>query len=313
MTIPALVGPTASGKTALSLVLAERLGAEIISIDSRQVYRELDIGTAKATADERARVPHHGIDVVGPDEHYSAGRFARDARRWVDEIQSRDSLPLLVGGTGFFLRALIDPVFREPPVDAVRRRTLREHLSDVPSVELERWVRLLDPQRARMAAEGGRHRLMRSVEVPLVTGRSLTWWHEHGTTEGDPVPVRVAILTLPRDVLYERIDRRAAEMFDQGLVDEMRGLLASGYDPALPALTATGYREAASVLAGESTMDEAVRALQQRTRRYARRQLTWFRHQLPGSRLELDGNRPVGELADTFEDWWRRTGADRRG
>jgi tRNA dimethylallyltransferase len=304
----ALVGPTASGKTALSLVLARRLEGEIISMDSRQVYRGMDIGTAKAARDERALVPHHGLDLVDPDEPYSAGRFAREARGWMKEIRGRGRLPLLVGGTGFFLRALTDPVFREPHMDRERRNRLRAWLAERSREELARWVRALDPWRAEVAEAGGTQRLSRALEVPLLTGRPLTWWHDHAPPEAEPVPVRIAVVSLPREELYRRIDVRAEAMFRGGLLDEVRTLRDVGYGPEDPGMTGTGYREALGVLQGELALNEAIRVVQGATRGYARRQLTWIRNQLPEDRLEVDGLLPLDAQADRVEAWWSGTG-----
>jgi tRNA dimethylallyltransferase len=308
LTALAIVGPTAVGKTDLSIEVAERLGAEIISMDSRQVYRGMDVGTAKVGSGARARVPHHGLDVVPPSEAYSAGRFARDARGWVEDIRRRLRVPLLVGGTGFFLRALTNPVFREPPLDRDRRTKLREWLATRPAGELARWVEALDPARADMAAGGGRQRLSRTLEIPLLTGRPLTWWQRSAAPDGEALDVRVVLLSMPREALYRRIDDRARSMFRDGLVDEVRALLDAGYSRSDPGMTATGYREVADLLAGALTFDEALDLVQRRTRAYARRQHTWFRHQLPEPPLVLDAGEPTAALVEDIARWWGRTG-----
>lgn len=294
----AVTGPTASGKTDLSLALAERVRVEVISMDSRQVYRDMDIGTDKVGRAARAAVPHHGLDLVAPDERYSAGRFARDARRWIEEIHGRGALPLLVGGTGFFLRAVLDPMFAEPPLDAARREALRGWLEGQGRERLERWVQLVDPERARLASEGGPQRLGRTLEVALLSGRPLTWWHRAAPSVGDGLPGVVVLLDLPRDEMDLRIDERVSGMVERGLVEEVRGLLAAGYSEDAPGLTGTGYREVAAHLRGEATLDQALEEIRRNTRRYARRQLTWFRHQLPESALSIDATAPVGEQAD---------------
>jgi tRNA dimethylallyltransferase len=304
----ALTGPTAAGKTALSIVLARRLDGEIVSMDSRQVYREMDIGTAKVTREERAGVPHHGLDLIDPDQGYSAGRFARDARGWIREIRERGRLPILVGGTGFFLRALTDPVFREPPMDRARRTRLRAWLSGRSPAELARWVRVLDPKRAALAEEGGPQRLSRTLELPLLTGRPLSWWHGHAPGDADPVPARVAVVTLPRELLYDRINARARAMFEGGLLDEVRALLDRGFGPEAPGMSGTGYREAIRVLEGELSVEEGIEETARLTRGYARRQLTWIRNQLPADRLEVDGLLSVDEQADRAVRWWLGTG-----
>ena len=304
-----LTGPTGAGKTALSLEVAEGLDAEIISADSRQVYRGMDVGTAKASVDERARVPHHGIDVVDPGERYSAGRFAREARDWIREIRSRGRVPMIVGGTGFFIRALTDPLFREPPMDRERRERLKGFLETRPDDELVRWLEALDPESAtRLTGEGGgggRQRVQRALEMALLTGRPLGWWHEHRAAEGEGVDARFFVLSLPREQLYDRINRRVGAMLDAGLVDEVAGLLERGYAPDAPGMTATGYPEVAAHLGGEMSLEEAADRIRQKTRGYARRQLTWFRNQLPEDAIWLDGTRPTDELVDEVVERWR--------
>jgi len=294
----AVTGPTASGKTDLSLALAARAHVEIVSMDSRQVYRDLDIGTDKVGGASRAAVSHHGLDLVNADERYSAGRFAREARRWIDEIGGRGALPLLVGGTGFFLRAVLDPVFAEPPLDPERLEALRAWLKGQQRARLERWVERLDPERAEVAAEGGPQRLGRTLEVALLSGRPLSWWHRAAPAEGPGLPGVVVVLDLPRDEMDRRIDERVTGMVERGLVEEVRRLLAAGHLLDAPGLTGTGYREIAAHLRGEATLEEAVEEIRRNTRRYARRQLTWFRHQLPESAVRIDATTPVGEQAD---------------
>lgn len=301
----ALTGATASGKTAIGLALARRLGAEIISMDSRQVYRGMDIGTAKVTAEERAGVPHFGLDLVDPDQAYSAGRWARSARAWISEIEGRGHVPLLVGGTGFFLRALIQPIFREPRLDPARRAALRDWMDARPTGELDRWLRALDPERAAVAREGGRQRLSRALEVALLSGHPLSWWHRTSAPDGEAVPCLVVCLDVARDELDRRIEVRAARMVEQGFVREVEALLAAGYASDAPGMTGTGYREIAGMLRGDSTLDEALDQVRRQTRRYARRQLTWFRNQLPPETLRIDASRPVDEILDLIESAWR--------
>jgi len=304
----AIVGPTASGKTALSLPVAEALGGEIVSVDSRQVYRGMDVGTAKATKAERLRVPHHGLDLVDPGESFSAGRFSRLARRWIEEITGRGRVPILVGGTGFFLRALTNPIFREPPMDPSKVRALRHHLSAYPSAVLERWVRALDPHRAEVAVGGGVRRMVRTLEVTLLTGRPLSWWHREAPADQDALEGPIVVLDLPKEELDRRIDERARRMIAEGrLVDEVAALLAAGYRSDAPGLTAVGYREVVRHLRGEGSLEEAQEALRRGTRRYARRQLTWFRNQLPADGVHrLDATRPMEDLVDSVVSTWER-------
>jgi tRNA dimethylallyltransferase len=304
----ALTGATATGKTEVSLAIAARAHAEIVSMDSRQVYRGMDVGTAKASAAARARVPHHGLDLVAPDERYSAGRFARDARGWIAAVRARGRLPLLVGGTGFFLRAITDPIFAEPPLDPERRGALRRWLRAQSRERLARWVDALDPERAPLARAGGPQRLSRTLEVALLTGQPLSWWHRAMPAEECGLPGVIAVLDLPRDEMDRRIDARAARLLEAGLVEEVRGLLAAGFGADAPGLTATGYREIAAHLRGEVSLEGALELVRTSTRRYARRQLTWLRHQLPEDAAWLDATAAVEEQAERALAAFERAG-----
>ncbi len=295
----AIVGPTASGKTALSIEVARRLNGEVISMDSRQVYRGMNIGTAKATPEQRAAVRHHGLDLVNPDQRFSAGQFARAARQWICEIQGRGHTPLLVGGTGFFLRALTHPIFRQPELHPQRRSALAQVLERMSTAELHRWLHRLDPPMAeRLAGWGGRQRLLRALELPLLTGRPLSWWHRHAPAEEPPLAIRVFVLNLPREQLDARINARVDEMVAQGLLEEVHALLQAGFSESDPGMNATGYIELIPYFRGEVSLEDALDAVRRHTRAYARRQLTWFRNQLPADAVWLDAQRPVEELAE---------------
>lgn len=284
----AIVGPTASGKTGLSLEVGKRLDGEIISMDSRQIYRGMDIGTGKVSLRERALLPHHGLDLRDPDERYSAGQFARDARGWMEDIRGRGRVPILVGGTGFFLKALTEPLFEEPEVDKERLARLRVFLNQLPPERLSDFVGALDPHGSAVM-KGGRQRATRTVEMALLTGRPLSWWHVEREPSENPLEGLIVLLDLPRDVLYEKINRRVGLMVQEGLVAEVEGLLKSGYGPDDPGMTGAGYREIISFLHGDLTLQEATDDIRRSHRKYARRQVTWFRHQLPRGTLVLDG------------------------
>jgi len=302
----ALVGPTASGKTALSFSVAKALDAEIISVDSRQVYRGMDIGTAKVSRVERADVPHHGLDLVDPDQRYSAGHFARDVRRWIGEIRGRGRVPLLVGGTGFFLRTLYQPMFAEPPMDASRVERLRRYLNDQPRARLEAWVRHLDPDRAPLALSGGTHRISRTLEVALLSGRPLSQWHRETAPEGQALRGLTILLEVPRAELYRRVGERVRQMVKDGFLGEVQGLLDRGFGVDAPGMTGTGYREVAGHLRGETTLEEAMDDVDRNTRRYARRQITWFRHQLPPDTVRIDAMAPLAEQVKATLEAWKR-------
>lgn len=301
----AIAGATGAGKTALSIAVARELGGEIISMDSRQIYRGMDIGTAKVSRRERALVPHHGLDIRDPDQRYSAGEFGRDARRWIAAIQARGRVPVLVGGTGFFLKVLTDPMFREPPLDPARRAALEKALEALPREEIERWVRVLDPARAEVAIAGGYQRMVRVLSVTLLTGHGLSWWHTRHPTDGKPLDGVVCCLDVPRDVLDERIRLRVEAMVADGLAAEVACLLKAGYTRDDPGMNGVGYREVADHLQGRITLEDAMERIRVATRRYAKRQETWFRHQTGPGVVTVDGTAPLEVQAAVVANAWR--------
>jgi tRNA dimethylallyltransferase len=245
------------------------------------------------------------LDLVGPRESYSAGRFAREARAWIEAIRGRGRLPVLVGGTGFFLRALTDPIFREPALDRLRQLALRRWLDGQPAETLAAWTERLDPRRSSVAREGGRQRLGRTLEIALLTGRPLSWWHRSAGPDGRPLAGVTVLLSLPRAELDLRIDRRVDGMLASGLLEEVRGLLAAGYTPRDPGMTGTGYREIARHLSGEWSLEQAKGEIRRATRRYARRQLTWFRNQLPPGTPTVNATAPLAEQVESVLSAWR--------
>jgi len=294
-----LVGPTAVGKTAVALALAELMPIEVVSADSRQIYRRLDIGTAKPTKRERRRVPHHGLDLVEPGQRYSAGRFALEGSSWVGEIRSRDRLPVVVGGTGLYIRALAEGLFREPTLPPSRRSDLQAWLDRMQGSELVRWAARLDPE----FKGGGRQRAARAIELALLTGQPLSHWQRVARAEGTIEPWYVR-LTVPRPVLHRRIEVRAREMLQRGLVEEVAAVLAEGHPAGTPGLDAVGVREAVQYLHGQRERETIADAIAASTRQYAKRQETWFRHQLKGTVLTLDATRPPADVAhEVFEAW----------
>jgi tRNA dimethylallyltransferase len=300
----AIVGPTGTGKTALSIEVARRLDGEVISMDSRSVFRGMDIGTAKPTVEERAEIPHWGIDIAEPSERFNAARWADYARQKIAEIRGRGRVPMLVGGTGFFLRALTHPIFQEPELDADRRKRLHAWMDRQTDEELHRWVSALDPESGeRLRTWGGRQRLMRAIEVPLLTGRTLPWWHRNAPPTDPPVPVLPFVLEVPRERLWAGIDRRVTEMVDAGLIDEVRGLVQT-YGEHAPGLNAHAYIELFPYFRGERTLDEALDLARKNTRDYTKRQLTWFRKQLPDGAVWLDATRPRPELVERIIEIW---------
>jgi tRNA dimethylallyltransferase len=272
-----ICGPTASGKTSLAIDLAESFGAEIISADSRQVYRGMDIGTAKATAEERLRVPHHLIDMVDPDRNFTAADFVGLARKTIVEIDARGHLPMLVGGTGLYIRALTEGLLPAPGAD----KELRDRLLARESMEgegtLHRHLKEIDPVLAARLHPRDRIRIIRAIEVFSLTGRRLSELQEAHAFAEHPYRVLSLGLAPHRDDLYYAIDIRVEAMMAAGLLDEVRALLARGYSSHLKAMRTIGYRECLQHLEGELSLDETVAHIQQASRRYAKRQLTWFR------------------------------------
>lgn len=274
-----VVGPTAIGKTALSLEIAERFDCEIVSVDSMQVYRHMDIGTAKASIAERSRVPHHLIDIVDPDEQYDAARFVEDATAAISAIHHRQKLPLLTGGTGLYLKALIDGIFECLPVDHEIRATLQQRLAVEGAGQLHRELAACDPPSAARIHVNDSQRLLRALEIYQSTG--IPWsshlQEQHGRTAPSVWGNMLLIgLTCERQTLYDRINDRCRRMLADGLEHEVRGLLERGYRQDLPPLQSIGYRHMINFIDKTWTSEQMLMYLSRDTRRYAKRQYTWF-------------------------------------
>ena len=272
-------GPTATGKTALGIELALRLGGEIVSADSMQVYRRMDIGTAKATAEERARVPHHMLDVCEPWEDYSVSRYVQEASAVCDGLLARGKIPVIVGGTGLYIDSLLagrDFAGRQEGDDALRLRLEADYERLGGEAMLER-LRAFDPERAAKLHPGDRRRIVRAMEIYQLTGKTITQ-HDRETQALPPrYQAKTIVLSFAdRADLYARIDRRVEQMVDAGLFDEVEALLKEGLSPACTAMQAIGYKEAVQALEGSISRQEAVERIQLNSRRYAKRQLTWF-------------------------------------
>jgi tRNA dimethylallyltransferase len=273
-----VLGPTASGKTALSLALAEKFAGEIVNCDSVAIYREFDIGTAKPRAAERARVLHHLFDFVDPTHAMTAGEYARQARQVLGEITARHHLPIVVGGTGLYLRALLEGLFPGPQRSEALRERLRERAANRDAKYLHRMLHRLDAPAAAKIHANDTPKLIRAIEVCLASRQKMTDLWQQGR---DPLRgFRILRLGLDPDraPLYKRINRRAREMFDQGLVEEAKHLLQKYGSSACP-LASLGYKQAIQSLRGELTREQAVEAAQQAHRNYAKRQMTWFRRE----------------------------------
>jgi tRNA dimethylallyltransferase len=271
----AIVGPTGVGKTAISLQLAGDLGGEIVSADSRQIYRGLDIGTDKASPAQQALVPHHLLDVVDPDQVLTLAEYQRAAYGAIDGIHSRGRLPLLVGGTGLYVRAVVEGLgIPEVPPDEDLRAELEAYAAAHGSLALHTCLAALDPVAAGRIDQRNVRRVIRALEVCLVAGRPIS---ELQAVAPPPYRILRIGLTRPRPALYVRIDHRVDEMMARGLLAETQRLLHAGYSPQLPALTGLGYRQMIQYLHGELGYDAAVAAIKQQTHRFVRQQYTWFR------------------------------------
>ena len=271
-----IAGPTGSGKSALALRLALEFGGEIISCDSVAVYRGFEIGTAKPSREDRERIPHHLIDVVAPDAWFTAGEYARRARAAAAEIAARGRLPIVCGGTGLYLRAMLEGLADAPERDEALRQRLRQRRRPAA---LWRLLRRLDPGSAGRIHANDEPKLIRAIEVSAAANRPMSELLQQGRDAIRGYRILRIGLSPPREALYERINRRCARMFEQGLVEETRSLLDQ-YGPELFAMRSLGYRQAAAYLRGELSMEAAIAAAQQGHRNYAKRQLTWFRQEM---------------------------------
>ena len=274
----AILGPTGSGKSELALCVAASFGGEVVNCDSLQVYRYFDVGTAKLPPEARQGIPHHLIDILDPDQVFTAGEYARLGRRVLDEISMRGRLPVVAGGTGFYLRALIDGLFPGPQRDQVLRDRLaaRERRK---SGSLHRLLRRFDPEAAGRIHPRDVPKVTRALEVCLVTRRPVTELFQQGREALGGYRILKIGLSPPREQLYEKLDRRTKQMFETGLIDEVRGILARGFAATVKPFESHGYRQAMQFINGELKLDEAIFYSQRNTRHYAKRQMTWFRQE----------------------------------
>jgi tRNA dimethylallyltransferase len=283
--LAAILGPTASGKSALALALAERTGGEIVCCDSQQVYTGMDIGTAKPTPAERARVPHHALDLVRPDEPFHAARWAAVARAAIEDITARGRLPIVVGGTGLYYRALTGGLFEAPPPDPAIRARHRALAAAEGVPALHARLAAVDPEAAASIGPNDLVRTSRALEIYEQTGVAITALRRRASPRGDLAPT-VLLLDPPLATLRARIATRVAEMMAAGFLDEVRALRAAGYGPALKPLQALGYKQLGAVLDGAMSLPDAVAETVRATAAYARRQRTWFRKETADRRFD---------------------------
>jgi tRNA dimethylallyltransferase len=295
-TVVVLLGPTGSGKTAVSLPLARLLDAEILSADSRQVYRYLDVGTAKPSQAQLEACPHHFINMLDPDVEFSAGNYGECGRRVIAEIFQRDRAPLVVGGSGLYIRSLIDGFFEGPSADPEFRQILEEQLDREGVAPLLEELRRVDPESAARIDPTKPRRVIRALEVYHLTGIPMSALHRQARPE-ITFSVRQFGLLWERSRLYRRIDERVDEMMCEGFLEEVDALLARGYSSSLNALNTVGYAEAFAFRRGAIAYEEMVRLIKQNTRRYAKRQMTWFRRDARIEWIAMSGEKTPEEVA----------------
>lgn len=298
-----IVGPTGSGKTAVSIPIARSMNAEIISADSRQIYRDMDIATAKPDAAERSSVSHHLIDFVSPDEVYDAGRFAQDGKRCVDDILRRGKKVLVVGGSGLYIQSFIDGFFEGAGKDESFRKTFREELARYGAVAMHRRLREIDPESASRIQPNDIKRIERALEVYYQTGQPMSWHHRAQDSTPWCIPV-FAGMTMERPVLYKRINERVERMLNNGALEETRALLQKGYSPSSVAMEGLGYREMGAFLRGEISYERMVELFKQRSRNYAKRQLTWFRKDSRIRWFHADRYPDIHQLASAIRNYF---------
>ncbi len=296
-----IAGPTAVGKTDASLLLARELGAEIVSADSMQIYRGMDIGTAKPTKAQRALVYHHMIDVVDPAQLYSVGDYYRDARATIAAILSSGSVPLVVGGTGLYIRALMRGLFHGPPADIeLRDRLLQQEIQGGEGTLYAELVRV-DPEAAVKIHPNDLRRTIRALEVYYLRDRAISdFQREHGFND-QPYRFRLLFLTRERSELYPRIEQRVEQMIADGLEAEVSALREQGYRPDLPSMQGLGYKHFLDHFSGRTSRDEAIALLKRDTRRYAKRQFTWFRREPDAVPVDITGIAHPGEIAERIK------------
>lgn len=300
----ALVGPTASGKTPLSLLIAEHLDAEIISADSRQIYRYLDVGTAKPNRDERAHVVHHFVDILDPTEEYNAGRFGVEAREVAADLFARGKMPLLVGGSGLYVKAFVDGLFEGPGKQPDIRPRLEAQLKAEGLHALFEELKRVDPKGASEMKQVKARQVIRALEVYYATGRPISEFHAQQNTSPDFDVLQFGLMWERRE-LYARIDRRVDGMMDLGFVQEVESLRKRGYDRRLNALNSVGYKELFDYLEGKCTLERAVELIKQNTRRFAKRQLTWFRSDSRIRWIQTNAGDEMKDVADRIVRWYR--------
>ncbi|MBF0411106.1 MAG: tRNA (adenosine(37)-N6)-dimethylallyltransferase MiaA [Desulfamplus sp.] len=295
-----ICGPTGIGKTGFAIEIARRFNGEIIGADSMQIYKYMDIGTAKPDKSERELAPHHLIDFLEPDKEFDVGKYMETADAAINDISSRSKLPIVVGGTGFYIKALVHGLFRDRTVDADVIKRLEQEKDEKGSHILHERLALLDPEAAQRIHPNDSFRIVRALEVVEVTGNPISAFQkQHGFSSQRYIPLKIA-LYMDREELYQRIEQRVDIMIEQGFVDEVKSLINKGYGCDLKSMQSIGYRHICDFLCNSISWDETIRTLKRDTRRYAKRQLTWFRQDTDMIWLALDKTYQAEELIKRF-------------
>jgi tRNA dimethylallyltransferase len=300
-TIIVIAGPTASGKTALSLAMAQRIPSEILSADSRQIFKHLTIGTAKPTPEELSAVPHHFIDLLEPDQRFNAGDFQVKGRESIAGILERGKLPIVSGGTGLYIQAVIDGFFEQPGISGEVRSTLEQRLEMEGRDALYRELQTVDPRSAKMMDASKYRRVIRALEVFHETGKPISQHHSEHTVK-DIYDAAFFGLDWERSVLYDRINHRVDSMLKAGFLDEVERLRAMGFDDRFQSLQTVGYKEAFAYLRKEISKDRMVELMQQNTRRFAKRQMTWFRREERMHWFKITREEEINAFADVIAE-----------
>lgn len=305
-----LVGPTAVGKTSVSLFIAEYFPVEIISADSRQIYKYLDIGTAKPTQTERAKVPHHFIDICFPDEYYSAGQFGKDAEKKVNEVFSKSKIPLIVGGSGLYIKALCEGFFEEDfsPEEKVQVLKIRKELSYLSRDALYSRLKEVDPETAMLYPDKNYVRLMRALEFYYIKGVPISVYRKMYHRSPNFKTVYIGLIC-PRETLYARIEKRVDKMWKEGLPGEVQRILDMGYSPELNSLRSVGYKETIDFLLGKLSEAETIAEIKKNSRRYAKRQITWFKKVQNINWFDISKSNFEKDLIDYLVSFFQKIGS----
>ncbi|WP_031514587.1 tRNA (adenosine(37)-N6)-dimethylallyltransferase MiaA [Desulfofalx alkaliphila] len=302
----AVVGPTATGKTEVGVNLSQKIDGEVVSADSMLVYKGMDIGTAKPSMEERQGIPHHMIDVAVPTEDYSVARYQREARKVVAEIHNRNKIPVIVGGTGLYIRAVVDEYnFDVPGENREIRQSLLQQANEKGTQWLHRELSLVDPRAAERIHHKNVRRVIRALEVYKLTGKPFSSFQQAEYKSRPEYKVALFGLTMPREILYKRIEKRVDIMLEQGLVEEVQGLIKQGVKAHVTSMQGLGYKEIASYLAGELTLAQAVELIKRDTRRYAKRQLTWFKRDPRIIWFDMNKYNNIDLVADEIIKTWQ--------